>query len=89
MLWFCESDNVFNTNIAGVAEFRSISDSQSEQNMHYVAAVLVMASFWCIHFIISICLKDKYYRNWTFKVWNCVYYCRTYDKAVCGGGGGQ
>jgi len=19
----------------------------------------------------------------------CVYYCRTYDKAVCGGGGGQ
>jgi len=49
------------SNIAAVAEFRSTSVSQSEKNAHYLSAVCVMASFWCIHILISMCLKDKNY----------------------------
>ena len=37
------------------------------------------------------CLIGKQKKPILFKVTECacVYYCRTYDKAVCGGGGGQ
>jgi hypothetical protein len=56
----------FITNIAGVAEFRSIGVSQSEHFIHYLCASFVMASFWYIHFLISICLDDKYYMMWTY-----------------------
>jgi hypothetical protein len=49
------------TNIAAVAEFRSTSVLQSEKNAHYICAISVMASFGCIHVLISMCLKDKNY----------------------------
>ena len=58
------------SNIAAVAEFRSTSVSQSEKNAHYLSAVCVMASFWCIHILISMCLKDKNYM-----IGASVYFC--------------
>jgi hypothetical protein len=56
----------FITNIAGVAEFRSIGISQSEHFLHYICASFVMASFGYTHFSISMCLDDKYYMMWTY-----------------------
>jgi hypothetical protein len=58
------------SNIAAVAEFRSTIVSQSEKNAHYLSAVCVMASFWCIHILISMCLKDKNYM-----IGASVYFC--------------
>ena len=43
----------------------------------------ILAFLFCFIRELNIVESTKY------KVCVCVYYCRTYDKAVCGEGGGQ
>jgi hypothetical protein len=47
----------FVTNMAGVAEFRSLRSGPREQLFHYFSAVCSICLFWAVHFLICVYLR--------------------------------